>query len=155
MIELSCKLSADAARALAQDVLDNGKAYAKFCEWIEAQGGDAAYARDPSRFGEAAFSAELVAESDGYIKSCNAAMVGTASSILGAGRQTKDDTIDHRAGILLYKKPSDAVRTGEVIARLYTERQETLPEALETVKSALTFTAAPVESPELIYEIVT
>ena len=154
MIELSCKISADEARALAHDVLNSGKAYAKFCEWIEAQGGDAACAKDPVLFGEAAFMAELVAESDGYISSCNAAMIGTAASMLGAGRQTKDDEIDHRAGILLLKKPSDAVKAGDVIARLYTEREETLTEALATMRSSLVFTTEPVEAQRLIYEIV-
>jgi pyrimidine-nucleoside phosphorylase len=38
---------------------------------------------------------------------------------LGAGRATKDSAIDYAAGIILEKKTGDAVKCGEVIARLY------------------------------------
>ena len=154
MIALSCKKSIEEARQIAEDCLYGGKAYAKFCQWIEAQGGDASYAKDPTLFGIAAHVGEVCAEDDLYIASCNAEMIGTAAMILGAGRQTKDSVIDPRAGIHLLKKPGDRVKKGEVIARLFTERKDTLDAAASTVRSALTFSEHAIEAQPLIYAII-
>lgn len=155
MIELSCQKSADEASVLAQEMLSSGKAYQKFCEWIAAQGGDASYAKDPTRFGMATCRLDIIAESDGYVAACNAATVGTAAMMLGAGRQTKEDVIDHRAGILLFKKPSDHVVRGETIATLYAERQELLSPAATLIKQALTYSPTPILTPQTVYETVT
>ena len=154
MIALSCQKSIEEARQIAEDCLYGGKAYAKFCQWIEAQGGDASYAKDPALFGIAAHMGEVCAEDDLYIASCNAEMIGTAAMILGAGRQTKDSVIDPRAGIHLLKKPGDRVKKGEVIARLFTERKDTLDAAASTVRSALTFSESAIEAQPLIYAII-
>ena len=154
MIALSCQNSIEDAEAIAKDCLYSGKAYQKFCRWIEAQGGDASYAKDPTLFGIAAHVGEVCAEDDLYIASCNAEMIGTAAMILGAGRQTKDSVIDPRAGIHLLKKPGDRVKKGEVIARLFTERKDTLDAAASTVRSALTFSESAVEAQPLIYAII-
>ncbi|MBQ8381802.1 MAG: thymidine phosphorylase [Clostridia bacterium] len=154
MIALSCKKSIDEARTIAEDCLYGGKAYAKFCEWIEAQGGDASYAKDPALFGRAAHTGEVCAEAGGYLSACNAELIGTAAMILGAGRQTKDSVIDLRAGILLLKKPGDPVEKGEVIARLFTERADTLDAAADTVRAALTFSETAVEKQPLIFAVI-
>lgn len=154
MISLSCHKSIEEARISAENCLYGGLAYAKFCEWIEAQGGDAAYAKDPSLFGTAAHMREVRAEADCSVAACNAELIGTAAMILGAGRQTKDSVIDPRAGILLLKKPGDRVTSGDVLARLFTERAETLDTAEATVRSALTFSETTVEKQPLIYAVI-
>lgn len=154
MVSASCHVSVDDAKVRTKDALESGAAHEKFCEWIRAQGGDAAYARDPSLFGVAAHSLEVTAEVDGFVLSCNAEDIGLAAMMLGAGRETAASVIDPRAGILLLKKPGDAVRTGDVIARLLTERENTLASAAEKVKAAVRFTDHAVETGKLIYEII-
>lgn len=154
MIALSCQKTVEEAEAIAHDCLYCGKAYKKFCEWIEAQGGDASYAKNPALFGTAAHTLEITADADAYISACNAEMIGTAAMILGAGRQTKDSVIDPRAGILLLKKPGDAVQAGEVIAKLFTERAETLEASANTVRTALTFSDTAVQKQPLIYAVI-
>ncbi len=154
MVELSCGLSADKAAKATAEALTGGKALAKFREWIGEQGGDTAYVDDPSLFGVAAYTAEVKAPADGTILSCNAEQIGTAAMVLGAGRQTKDSVIDPRAGITLVKKPADAVKAGDVIARLYTEKAETLEAAAKLVHEALTFTDRPVEQQPLVYRVI-
>ena len=96
--------------------LDGGMAYAKFVEWITAQGGN---------LKEFAIEREVRAHTvcapkDGYIQSMNAEKIGLAAMLLGAGRATKEDTIDFAAGITMLKKTGDAVSAGEPIATLYT-----------------------------------
>lgn len=154
MVSASCHVSVDDAKVRTKDALESGAAHEKFCEWIRAQGGDAAYAHDPSLFGIAAHSLEVMAEVDGFVLSCNAEDIGLAAMMLGAGRETAASVIDPRAGILLFKKPGDAVKAGDVIARLYTEKAETLAGAADKVKAALRFTDEAVETEKLIYEII-
>ena len=154
MIALSCQKTVEEAEAIAHDCLYSGKAYQKFCTWIEAQGGDASYAKNPTLFGTAAHTLEITADADAYISACNAEMIGTAAMILGAGRQTKDSVIDPRAGILLLKKPGDAVQAGDVIAKLFTERAETLEASANTVRAALTFSSTPTRQQPLIFAVI-
>jgi pyrimidine-nucleoside phosphorylase len=154
MIELSCRIPREQAEARARTVLESGAAYEKFCEWITEQGGDAAYARDPSLFGEATYKRDILAQEDGFIAATDAEMIGSAAMLLGAGRATLDAKIDPLAGILLFKKTADRVRKGEVLASLYTERRETLNEAEALVRRSLRFTDTEIPRPALIYATV-
>ena len=155
MIELSLNLSKEQAENLTRSALYDGSAFKKFCEWIDAQGSSSDYAKDPSLFGTARFSYDVVAIESGSILSCNAERIGTAAMMLGAGRQTKDSLIDPQAGIVLLKKPSDRVEKGDVIARLYTNKEETLEAAATVVATSLKITAQPVEKQKLIFGTVT
>lgn len=154
MVEFSCKIPSNEAKERVNDALISGKAFEKFCEWIKEQGGDNSYARDTSLFGTAKYSYDIVAENDGYILSCDAEKIGLAAMTLGAGRATKDSVIDFRAGVILLKKPSDAVKRGDIIARIFTERSETIDAARAQIISALEFTDAAPEKPVLIHEII-
>ena len=154
MVALSCGLTDEQAKETVAETLKSGKALAKFREWIGEQGGDVAYVDDPSLFGEAAYTADVLAPVDGYILACNAEQIGTAAMVLGAGRQTKDSVFDPRAGIYLVKKPADEVRKGDVIARLYTEKADTLPHAEALTLGAVTFTDQPVEEQPLVYRVI-
>ena len=154
MIELSCQMPIADAEALAKKMLESGEAYEKFCTWIELQGADASYARNPEKFGIAKHRRDIIADRDGYILSCDAEKIGIAAMKLGAGRETKDSIIDPRAGILLLRKPADAIRKGDVIATLFTEKEETLDAAQDMVNNALVYTASPVKKGPMIYKTV-
>lgn len=122
MIELSLGKSPEEAYAMAQKALNSGAALAKFIEMVKAQGGDASYIEHPEKFEPATYSFPIKAKQSGYICALNAEQMGLASVYLGAGRQEKEDTIDYSAGIILYKKPGDAVHIGDVLANLYTKQ---------------------------------
>ena len=67
---------------------------------------------------------------------------------------TKDDAIDHAAGIVLEKKTGDFVRAGEPIAWLHTNSEALLPAAETRFRTALQWAeTAPVLEP-LIYETI-
>lgn len=151
MLELALKISKTDSETLAKQTLESGKAYEKFIEWIGLQGGDASYVTDTSKFGKSKFVKEVIASEDGYILSCNAETVGIAAMKLGAGRATKDDVIDFKAGIILHKKPCDKISAGDVIATLYTDKEEALAEAESLVLSSLGFSSREVARKEMIY----
>ena len=154
MVEFSCKISHDEAEKRVNEALCSGKAFEKFCEWIREQGGDDSYAKDTSLFGEAKYSYDVICEKDGYILSCDAEKIGLAAMTLGAGRTTKDSVIDPRAGVILLKKPSDKVCSGDTIARILTEKPETIELAKAQILSAIEFTNTPLEKPVLIHKII-
>ncbi|MBE6537150.1 MAG: thymidine phosphorylase [Ruminococcaceae bacterium] len=151
MLELSLGLEKDKAESLALETLKSGKAYAQFLKWIKIQGGDVTYATDTSKFGESKFSHSVISKNSGYVLSCNAEMIGIAAMKLGAGRETKDDLIDFKAGIMLHKKPGDKIQEGDVIATLYTDKGEAVASAEELVLSALTFSSEAPERQVMIY----
>ena len=145
--------SPEEAAARVTEAVDSGAAFEQLCRWIAAQGGDAAYLRDLSRF-PAAPAYEVCAPADGYIAAMDAERIGIVGVALGAGRATKEDVIDFAAGIRLLKKTGDAVAAGEPIALLYTNRAEAVESATAAYLDALTISATAPEAQELIYTIV-
>ena len=110
------------------DVIKNGKAYEKFVELVEKQGGDIAYIKDTSKFEKAKYQIEICSKEDGYISEINAEEIGKLASRLGAGRMKKEDSIDYQAGVILHKKVADKVQKGEKIATLYTNKEDKIEE---------------------------
>lgn len=151
MIELSLGVPEDEAERTAEEMLTSGKAYEQFKTWIAMQGGDSSYADDTSKFGSSLYEHDVISENDGYILSCNAESIGIAAMKLGAGRATKDDVIDHKAGILLFKKPGDKVERGGVIAKLFTDREYAIDDAAKTVLGSLEFTKNPLPEAKMVY----
>ena len=141
----------DECRKLAERALSDGSALEQFCRMAELQGGDSSYLREPAKFRTAPFCEEVMAERDGFVTSMDAGRIGMASVILGAGRATKESTIDSSAGIMLCKKTGDAVRRGEPLARLYTSRQETLQEAGDAYRAAVAIGDARPAGRKLVY----
>ena len=54
----------------------------------------------------------------------NTEEIGKIACVLGAGRETKEDIIDYSAGIKILKKTSDFVKKGEILAILYTNKED-------------------------------
>ncbi|VEU70154.1 pyrimidine-nucleoside phosphorylase [Mycoplasmopsis glycophila] len=100
-----------------QEVITNGSALAKFYEFVEIQGGDVKALQDPL-FWNPKHKLEITALEDGYLEIFDALTFGLVSMKLGAGRRTKEDSIDFEAGITLNKKTNDPVKKGDVIFTL-------------------------------------
>ena len=135
------------AREKVEEALDSGKAYDTFRAWIAAQGGDL------DRFNIHAKQVQVKASTGGFITHMDAEKIGTASSLLGAGRMKKDDTIDPSAGIVLNKKTGDHVSAGEPIAVFYTNKQD-LSAAEELFRSAITWSDTKPEPQKLIFDTI-
>ena len=106
------------ARTMLEEVIKNGKALEKFKAFVKNQGGDDSLVDHPENLAQAKYHIDVVATESGFIESIDAENVGVAASILGAGRQTKDDEIDLAVGIIHKKKVGDKVNKGDVLAVL-------------------------------------
>lgn len=104
--------------------IKNGKAYNKFTQLVQNQGGDIRYLKDVNKFEKAPIIKKVISNNEGYIKEINAETIGKISCTLGAGRKTKADKIDLAVGIVLHKKVGDYIKNGDVIATVYANDRE-------------------------------
>ncbi len=154
MVALLRKIEPSEAERLVTGALQSGAGYAKMREWIAAQGGDVRVLEEPSRFPAPACHVPVTAARDGYITAMDAAAIGRAGVLLGAGRQKKDEAIDPAAGLCLCRKTGEAVKAGEPLAVLFTNRPETIAEAAERLRAAVTIGSEPPADRPLIYEVI-
>ena len=107
------------ARERALATLQDGSALAKFRAFVAAQGGDATYVDDVSKFDVAPGRADVTATESGFVAGIDALSVGRAVLALGGGRERKGEAIDHGVGVELLRKPGEAVQAGESVVRIY------------------------------------
>ena len=154
MVELCNGWDEDFAKQQVHEAVASGKAFEQMKRWIAAQGGDASVLGDFSKLPQASIVHEILAPHDGWISRMDTQKVGEASSILGAGRMTKEDTIDFAAGIVLSKKTGDFAKKGDVLARLYTNKPETVPESEAMFLRALCWSEEQPAPETLIFDII-
>lgn len=138
---------------LALETLRSGAAYETFLKWIEAQGGDISQFNDLEAFTKAQYHAEVYAEKEGFLHDLKAMELGIVSMHLGAGRQTKEDIIDYKAGIVLRKDIGEAIHTGDLLATLYSDTPITDKHIEDTVKCFI-IDDETIEKPSLIAAVL-
>ena len=116
--------SLEEARTKLQEVIDDGSALEKFKVFLKNQGGDASMVDDLSKLPQAEYTFEVEAEKSGFVEKIGSEAMGVASSMLGAGRQTKDDVIDLAVGLMLNKKVGDSVETGDSLVTIYSNTED-------------------------------
>lgn len=147
--------SIDAARERLLRSVCDGTALGKLRDLIAAQGGDSRMVDEPDRLPSAALSREWCAGSAGYVTAFDALTIGLTAMRLGAGRERKDDVIDHGVGLLIHKKIGDRVDPDEPLVTLYANDKGRLQTAFEGLDGAVTVReSAPSEIPPLVYEVV-
>lgn len=154
MLSLAGKGPADRCRQTAEEALDSGAALEKFRQMCAAQGGDPAIFARPRSLYEKAEVYELTAPWSGYVRRMDAEACGRASMLLGAGRETADSVIDPAAGIVLCRKTGDAVKEGETLARLYTNRPDRVEEAKEKLLESYEVGPQKPEDIPLVYKTI-
>lgn len=155
MLYLAGKGSLEICRGLAEKTIADGSALERLVAMVEAQGGDSSVIKNTSLFEKAPFKREVIAPKSGYITHMDTEWCGIASSMLGAGRVTKESEIDYTAGIALLKKVGQSVAEGEVMAVLYTSKEELFTASLEEFLSAVTIGDDKPEAEPLIYARIT
>jgi thymidine phosphorylase len=147
--------SLDEGRNLAESLIANGDAKAKFKQGIRLQGGDERVIDDPQLLPQARSRAEVPSPAAGFITATNCEQFGTALATLGGGREKKEDTIDHAVGLEFHKRIGDRVEKGESLATIHYNGGTKLAEAQSLIaKSYEIGEAAPREKRPLIRRIL-
>jgi len=143
--------SVEAAYKLAKEQINNGKALAKFYEFIEAQGGKI---DDLETFIQVKEIIPYKANKSGYIKSIKALNIGLVSMKFGGGRETKEDDIEPNVGVVLTKKVGDYVEKGEILCNLYIQKPLN-DDIIPMLDEAYLIVKEEVKKPKTIKEIIT
>ena len=151
MLYLAGKGSIEECIHFANRAIEDGSAYNKFIEMVEAQGGDTNVIKDVDKFEKSKYSFEVKSEYSGYINSMDTESLGIASVMLGAGRETKDSVIDFSAGIIINKKYGEYIEAGEVLATMYANDESLFEAAAKKYLEAIEIKNTKPEIKPLIY----
>ena len=146
--------SIEEARKMLVEVVQNGAALEIFKKFIEAQGGNPAVVDDPSLLPQAKYKIDVASKQSGYISKMEADDIGIAAMLLGAGRATKESTIDLSVGLVLQKKVGDAVEIGDTIVTIHTNSLD-VENVIQKLYAHIEISEEKVEAPQLIKTVIT
>ena len=150
MIVLSEKAATmEEAVDMAKKAVASGEVFKLFLQNIEHQGGDIDYVINPKKLYK--YSKTIYAQKNGYIEEINSYDVGIASIYIGCGRRTKEDTIDHYAGIEVLKKVGDSVVKDEPIFTLFYNEGD-IETAQKLLEKSIVISDNKPKKNEIIYE---
>ena len=118
-------------KRLILENIKNGKAYEKFKQLVQNQGGDISYIENTDKFEKAKYIVPIIAEKEGTISKIDAYKIGKFSCYLGAGREKKEDSINNKVGFVFNKKVGDKVNTGDIIGYIHSDDEEKANEILK------------------------
>jgi thymidine phosphorylase len=144
-----------AGKKESEKLIASGKAFDRFRQMVELQGGDPRTIDDPKKLPQARHTTIVSSSRNGYLSSLQCEQVGTACVILGGGRERKEDSVDPAVGIVLHKKVGDAVSAGEPLATIHSNAEERLARAQQLLVESYQITDQPVsEKRPLIHRVI-
>jgi pyrimidine-nucleoside phosphorylase len=144
-----------AGKKQSEKLIASGKAFEKFRQMVELQGGDPRSVDDPKKLPQAASTMTISSSRSGYVASVQCEQIGNACVILGGGRERKEDSVDPAAGIVLHKKVGDAVSQGEPLATIHYNADARAVRAKQLLEESYQIADAPLrETRPLIHRVI-
>ena len=117
---------------------ERGEAMERLEQMVSAQGGDARVCTTPAEVLPAApVTREVVATSDGRVRSVPARRIGEIVGRLGAGRARKGDDVDPAVGIDLEVEVGDEFSAGQRLALVHARDDADAEAAVEALQGAI------------------
>ena len=135
-------------------VINSGLALSKLREFIAESGGNGDLVDDYSILPAAKNKIEVFSNKEGYVSKIKAEEVGKAAMIIGAGRATKEDEVDHAVGLKILKKVGDKIEKGEKIAEIYYNDAKNVEDSKNMILDAYVLQNEKVLEPKAILEII-
>lgn len=155
MVRLAGKAdSAEEARKMLEEVIQNGKALEVFKLFLQSQGGDTTVIDDLTKLPTAQYQIDVPARESGFVSAITADEIGTAAMLLGAGRATKESEIDLAVGLVLHKKIGDPVKVGESIVTIHSNSED-VEAVKEKIYHAYDLSATEVGPVTLVHDEIT
>lgn len=144
------------ARIMLENAIANGEGLCRLQKMVQLMGGDASYVNIDKidQLCNTKHIYDLVADRDGMITELNAYDISLATVLLGAGRETKTDTIDPAVGLVMKVRCGDLVRKGDALCTLYVNDETHREEAERMILSSIIIGEATTETFPLFYGIV-
>ena len=135
-------------------VINSGLALSKLREFITESGGNGDLVDDYSILPTAKNKMEIFSNKEGYVSKIKAEEVGKSAMIIGAGRATKEDEVDHAVGLKILKKVGDKIEKGEKIAEIYYNDAKNVEDSKNMILDAYVLQDEKVLEPKAILEII-
>ncbi|MCW8817922.1 MAG: thymidine phosphorylase [Ignavibacteriaceae bacterium] len=146
--------SLQAGEQIAKDKIENGEAFRKFIEIVELQGGNINYINNPDKYPKAKYSRRVLSIKSSFVKEINTYQFGMASLELGAGRRTKENKIDFKAGIIINKKIGDYIKKDELICEIFSDSKTKINTAEQMIINSIKFSRTKPSIPKLIKKVI-
>lgn len=128
--------------------LYNGKAYDKFLQLIEAQGG-----KLPIPLNKKIIKTDIFSPSNGYVYSIDTYKLGKILVELGGGRKYKEQTINYDVGIIIKVKINNLVKEGDNLFEVYST-EELSADLNKSIIETITFSNKKRRNLKNIYKII-
>jgi len=139
---------------ISKEMIKSGKAFEKFLKIVELQNGDISFIKNPGRYPKSNIVEPIYSHEEGYLAKVDNYQLGMINLELGAGRLTKEDIIDPKAGIIFRIKLGDKVDYGEKIAEFHTDKPEVIDELKNRFKGIIKFSKRKPVEHKLIKDII-
>ncbi len=130
-------------RDAMEAALRDGSALLRLRRMVEAQGGDPRFIDEPDRLPQAAVVHSLPAARGGWVAGLDALGLAETAVALGAGRRTKEDSVDHAVGLRLLVKPGDRIEQGRPWIEIHASSEADLAAVTDQVQATLAISASP------------
>lgn len=140
--------------AKIDEVINNGTALEKLRQFINESGGNGNLVDDYSLLPTPQNKIDVLSTKEGYVSKIKAEEIGKAGMIIGAGRATKEDIIDHAVGIKILKKVGEKVELNEKIAEIYYNDAKNVENSKNMILDAYVISNEKVEGQKAILEII-
>lgn len=114
----------NSANKFIDELITSGKAFNKFKELVEVQGGNSQALDEYKLLPTANEKIEVKSEKSGFVTNIDAYKIALGCKLLGAGRDKKSDPIDMSVGVYLNKKTGEKVEKGEVLYTIYSNNSD-------------------------------
>jgi len=148
--------SDDEARGMLKHAIDSGEGLGKLRAMIHELGGDESLLTldGMDTLCSVKKLVPVAAPRVGYVVGMHAELIGRAAQVLGAGRATKEDTLDPAVGLVMHKRVGDPVQNGEPLCTLYVNNETNLDDAMQTMLEAIVIGEKPDEIAPMVYAVV-
>ena len=147
-------ISMDGARERAQAAIQDGSALQTLASVIAAQGGDPEALTNFEKLPLTKGAYPITSPRDGYVSKINAADIGRAAVLLGAGDSATGAVVDPAVGVVLEAKVGQAVLNGTRLCSLYYNDSTDLEEAQHLVEDAFRISTNEPEPRELVLDLI-
>lgn len=144
------------ARSMLKHAIDSGAGLDKLRAMIHELGGDETYLTLEGMDKLCTVKKQIPIEAGevGYVVGMQAELIGRAAQVLGAGRATKEDSIDPAVGLIMHKRVGDMIEKDEAFCTLYVNDETNLADAIATMRDAVCIGQKPDEVAPMVYAVV-
>jgi pyrimidine-nucleoside phosphorylase len=130
-------------KQLCEQIIASGKAFDRFRQMVELQGGDISAIDDPTLLPRTDHRVDVPSPQAGYVTAIACEQIGTACVILGGGRERKEDSVDPAVGIVIHKKIGDKVSIGEPLCTIHCHSDAQAVRAKELLEESCQIASSP------------